>query len=193
MSERAKRVPCDGVFDPACVERFWAKVGAPDANGCRRWTAKTELVSGLPRGRFAGGPWRVVRSGSQAGGRRRALVYAHVFVWTLFRGPVPEGLQVRHTCDVSNCCEITHMILGTPQQNIDDRTSRFVNSRGGEGHGQAKLTHAQAREIYALAWEGAPQQVLADGYGVSLGVVSNIKRERAWRNTTRDLREARAA
>jgi hypothetical protein len=42
----------------------------------------------------------------------------------LTKGPIPEGLIVRHTCDVPACCNPDHLILGTQKDNIRDGISR---------------------------------------------------------------------
>src|SRR3990172_8553940 len=63
------------------VERFWSKVdksGGPDA--CWPWLAYV-----LPRG-----------YGQYADGRR--LVLAHRFSYAQHIGPIPDGLELNHTC-----------------------------------------------------------------------------------------------
>ncbi len=104
------------------------------------------------------------------------MVYAHVFAWVLEHGPIPSGLEICHSCDVPDCCEVSHMRLGTRKENMRDRSERFVNSSGGEGHGNAKLTHLQAMEIYDLAVHGSmSQRKIGAMYGVGQTVVSRIK------------------
>ncbi len=46
------------------------------------------------------------------------------FMYETFKGPIPEGLVVRHTCDVSMCVNPDHLIVGTHKQNAADRDSR---------------------------------------------------------------------
>lgn len=50
-----------------------------------------------------------------------SVVYkAHRASYIAFKGPIPEGLIVRHTCNVKLCVNPDHLILGTHQDNIDD-------------------------------------------------------------------------
>lgn len=102
-------------------------------------------------------------------------MYAHVFAWELAHGPIPDGLEVCHSCDVPDCCEVAHMRLGTRRHNVADRTARFATSDGGEGHGMAKLTHAEAADVRDRARAGEPQSLLAAEYGISRSHVSSIK------------------
>lgn len=182
------RVPIDGASDPACVARFWAKVGNADANGCRRWTG-AHVVSqwGARTGVFRGGPWRP----DPRGGRARAQVKAARFAWVVTYGPIPEGLEICHSCDVHDCCEVAHMRLGTRADNMHDVSARFVTAAGGEGHGMAKLTHAEAREVYDLAHASClTLRQIAAAYGVDKTTVSNIKQGRIRRYSVHEAPRA---
>lgn len=39
---------------------------------------------------------------------------AHTLAWVLAHGPVPVGLEVRHTCGVWTCCRPEHLFLNDP-------------------------------------------------------------------------------
>jgi ferredoxin-like protein FixX len=53
-------------------------------------------------------------------GERRAHRHAYV----LFHGPIPDGLQINHHCDIPNCVRPDHIYAGTAQDNMDDRSRR---------------------------------------------------------------------
>lgn len=83
-----------------------------------------------PEQRFSGkveksdGCWRYTGNKDHRGygkffdGER--LVCAHRFAYRLANGPIPEGMLVMHTCDHPWCVRPDHLVLGTPQDNMDD-------------------------------------------------------------------------
>lgn len=69
---------------------------------------------------------------------------AHAASWEAHNGrPVPDGLVVRHRCDVSLCVNPNHLLIGTQADNINDRDSRGRTARG-DRHGRSKLRRARA-------------------------------------------------
>jgi hypothetical protein len=46
------------------------------------------------------------------------------FMYETFKGEIPPGLVVRHTCDVSLCVNPAHLIVGTHKENAADREAR---------------------------------------------------------------------
>ena len=51
--------------------------------------------------------------------------YAHRIAWALANGRWPwNNMVVRHTCDNSACCNPEHLIEGTQEQNMGDRSER---------------------------------------------------------------------
>lgn len=44
--------------------------------------------------------------------------YAHRWVWTLYRGPIPDGLELDHICRVHHCVNPDHLEPVTHQENI---------------------------------------------------------------------------
>lgn len=45
---------------------------------------------------------------------------AHRFSYTLFKGEIPKGLVVMHTCDEKLCTNFRHLKAGTQQENVQD-------------------------------------------------------------------------
>lgn len=46
---------------------------------------------------------------------------AHRVSFLAFNGEIPDDQEVRHSCDNKPCCNPSHLILGTRQQNVQDR------------------------------------------------------------------------
>lgn len=53
----------------------------------------------------------------------------HVIAWELTHGPVPDGLHVLHACDRPPCGRVSHLFLGTNDDNVADKV-RKGRSRG---------------------------------------------------------------
>jgi hypothetical protein len=111
---------------------------------------------------------------------------AHRITYKHFKGDIPAGMFVCHTCDVPSCCNPDHLFLGTNQDNVDDMQRKGRGSRPprnphvvGSVHPGAKLSEDQVSEIRSLYSKGYTQQSLADMYGVARQTISkyiNYKR-----------------
>lgn len=44
----------------------------------------------------------------------------HRYVYTLYKGEIPEGLCILHSCDNRCCCNPNHLSVGTHKENMED-------------------------------------------------------------------------
>lgn len=82
-------------------------------------------------------------------------------LWIIDHGPIPHGLYVLHTCDRAPCMNGSHHYLGTPLQNMRDRSERSrwtesVKSRTIDRYGEAvvtmiKLAHTDGKNYRQIA------------------------------------------
>lgn len=108
-------------------------------------------------------------------GRQR---YAHHISWMEHFGGEPIGLDFCHSCDVKARINPHHIWLGTHRENMADcRVKRGY--RHGANHPRAKLTEDDVREIRKSE---ATNRALAKVYGVSHGVIQNIRTYSSWQH-----------
>ena len=89
--------------------RFWSRSMERNEQGCYLWTGR---MSWNGYGHF------------YAWGRMQV---AHRVIWIHERGPIPEGMQLDHTCQNRNCVNPDHLEIVTPKEN----TRRAMQNRLG--------------------------------------------------------------
>lgn len=110
--------------------RFWRKVKIMGEDECWPWMA-AERKPGEGYGAF----WL---EGRHHPSNRMALIFSGV--------EIPEGMVACHSCDNPGCCNPSHLFVGTPIENNNDKVLKKRHSFG-ETHGKSKLTHKQVCEI----------------------------------------------
>ena len=109
--------------------------------------------------------------------------YVHRAYWLVTRGPIPTGLEVRHTCNNPKCVNPDHLVLGTHRQNMEDLgRSRKISGANGSG---AILTEEQAQEILDRTLAGESMALLAEEFGVTYTAVRFIKNRKTWKHLVR--------
>ena len=110
----------------------------------------------------------------------RGKVYlAHRLIYELTYQD-PGELQVRHLCPAghrADCVNPEHLALGDNNDNVRDKI-RSGSAKGinqGERNGRAKLTDTQVLEIHRRIHNEEDGKDLAVEFGVSAGLVSQIK------------------
>lgn len=92
------------------TERFWEKVYKTDT--CWLWTAcRNEDGYGIFRD--------------------RGMKKAHRVAYELLVGPIPQGMQLDHTCHARACVNPAHLRPVTNKQNGENRVGANLNSESG--------------------------------------------------------------
>jgi len=63
------------------------------------------------------------------------FVGAHRFSYELHKGPVPDGMEILHSCDVKACINPDHLRAGSHAENMAEAGERGL-MRGGDRHPQ---------------------------------------------------------
>lgn len=108
---------------------------------------------------------------------------------------IPKGMVIRHKCDNPSCCNIEHLEIGTPKDNVRDLIERqpkkfqkFINASREKNMGinnfSNKLTEIQVKEIYKSE---LGYRKLAKIYKVSKTNIAFIKKKKTWKWLTDTL------
>lgn len=128
-----------------------------DTNGgCWLWTRKT--IAGV--------------YGSFQIGKKDWLV--HRASWAAVNGPIPDGLIVRHKCDVTFCVNPNHLEVGTLRDNSKDRSER--GRWRGSSFGRRNLTASDLTFIQDRLSEGWKDQRIAREMGIAPQSVGRRRR-----------------
>jgi hypothetical protein len=146
------------------LERFWSKVDKSDAGGCWTWTF----------GKYAAGYGTFMYLGKSR--------LAHRIAYELSVGPIPEGLEVCHSCDNRACVNPSHLFTGTQTDNVKDCVTKGRTCQG-EKRKDAKLTGVQVREIRnRYATSCISQRELALEYDITQAVISRVIHRKTWKH-----------
>lgn len=148
--------------------RFMEKVDKRHDSGCWVWVGAQFLAAPKDkRGVF---------------NLNRSRVLAHRAACILFKGHIPSGMAVRHTCDNGLCVNPDHLLIGTQKDNIDDMARRGRrNDLKGTERWTAKLTEADVVEIRRQK-PFCTSKVLAEKFGVAQVTINDIIHRKKWKH-----------
>lgn len=144
-------------------QKFWSKVNVGAQDECWLWKSERDYY----------GKVKLPKCGPQ--------VDSHKLAYILANGAVPQGLVVRHSCDVKRCCNPKHLLLGTKHDNILDAVERRQHAFG-ERIGQSVLKDPQIVEIREQFAQGYSHREIARTFGVNRRTVGLIVRRQAWKH-----------
>lgn len=140
---------------PIEVAHFWAKVDIGGTAMCWIW-----------RGHTANGYGRFRNE------------RAHRYAYQAHKGPIPDGLMVRHLCGNKMCVNPQHLEVGTMADNAQDGI-RLGETLRGSKNGRSKMSEADARYIYDNPDRLTGAQ-LARKFGVSPATICLIRQGKRW-------------
>ena len=133
-------------------------------SGCWEVTDRAKNKDGYPVARIKG---------------QLDTLYRHFY--RRYKGDIPKGNVVRHTCDNRLCCNPEHLILGTQKENVGDMLERGRFPMGVK-HGRAKLDDKKVRKIRKLHTTGASMSSIAREYEVDRKTIHKIINGVTWKS-----------
>lgn len=143
-------------------DKFLKKISISE-NGCWNWQGViTEIGYGIFR-------------------RKGKKIKAHRHSYLIFKGEIPKGLFVCHTCDNRKCVNPEHLWLGTNKENAEDAAKKGRMPRG-ENHFNSKIKEEDVLKIRnTYKFKKEKYIVIAKKYGVALSTIYNIINKKSWK------------
>lgn len=108
---------------------------------------------------------------------------AHRLSYEAFKGPIPQGLMIRHSCHNRLCIEPEHLSVGTAYDNEHDKIRAGRNRKAvGEKCATAKLTENQVVWIRRMLMSGLSLRKIAAICGVKHPAILKIKHNQSWKH-----------
>ena len=83
--------------------------------------------------------------------KKHKVSRAHQLAYVSVYGEIPPGMFVCHTCDNPSCCNVDHLFLGTPKDNVHDMLNKGrAKPPFGESSGNSKLKDHQEESLKRL-------------------------------------------
>lgn len=176
ITDRPSVKSCKTQRPTSFVERLEAHLANSSASssGCLEWDGPLN---------FYGYPELTCR------GRRYRI---HRLLFAERHGPIPEGMEVCHTCDNPACVNLDHLFLGTHKENMDDMRTKGrakvypgVDHKGQRNH-NAKFTPEIVLAIRS-AWESGDYTGfigIAKAFNMSRSQAEKIIKKQAWAHIT---------
>lgn len=111
--------------------------------------------------------------GSRSAASRLAYQY--------YKGEIPKGLQVCHSCDNRLCVNPDHLWLGTIGDNMRDKTEKNRQAKGSK-IGSSILNEDQVLQIRKMRIAGHEYQSIADEFQIQWDLARKVCKNVVWKH-----------
>jgi len=163
-------------FTQRQIRDFWEKVDyTSNPDGCWEWQgALTHRGYGVKRNLVP-----------ELGEKHN--VHVHRMAWMLEHGDIQEGMLVCHVCDNRRCCNVKHLFLGTPAQNMEDKIAK------GRGVNPPivplRFTAEDAARMTELSAQGLSYRSIAKLFQTTHGMIRRVVQGERGYATLKQARE----
>ncbi len=114
---------------------------------------------------------------------KKKKILAHRLAFRLWKGDIPQGMFILHSCDNPLCLNPDHLHIGTPKKNMDEMKERGREKKAlGEKNGYAKLTNKKVLEIRESFKKGLGVREISRKYKITSSSASYITRNITWKH-----------
>jgi hypothetical protein len=114
---------------------------------------------------------------------KKIEVRSHRRSFEIFKGHIPEEMQVCHSCDNPSCCNPDHLWLGTAKENTQDSFKKGRRpTLEKRARAAGKLTEEEVIEMRKMYKDGSSQRDLQDLFGISQSQTQGILSYRYWKH-----------
>lgn len=107
--------------------------------------------------------------------KARETIRAHRISYFIYKGEIPKGKMVLHTCDTPSCVNPNHLYIG---DNYDNMRDRSVRGRGvfhtNEKHPACKFSNTEIKRILLLNGLGVSRKEIQEEFGISPSHLSSV-------------------
>jgi len=116
-------------------------------------------------------------------GKSKTKWLVHRISYTIWKGEIPKGMFILHSCDNPKCFNPDHLSVGTQKDNLQQMSQRGrSNARYGSKSGKSKLKESEVIKIRQMRDEGKTLKEISKKFNVTDANISDICQKYTWKH-----------